>query len=226
MGDWISYSTDELAWIEAHKHLARRQLHDTFCARFNRLDVSFENLRALCKRKGWLTGRSGQYEKGRQSENKGKRRPYHANSAATQFKKGQRAINKKAVGYESIDIYGYVQICIDEANPWTGARTRMVHKHRLLWEKANGPVPEGMRLKCLDGDKTNTDPANWEPISMALAPRLNGKFGMGYDQAEPEVKPTILAIAKLEHAARQARKTKAESQITTLLGPRPPQPMR
>ena len=41
---------------------------------------------------------------------------------------------------------------------------------------------------------------------MALAPRLNGRFGRGYDTAPPELKPTILAIAKLEHAARIKRK--------------------
>ena len=82
----------------------------------------------------------------------------------------------------------------------------MYHKRGWLWEKLNGPVPEGQRLKCLDGAKTNTDPSNWEAIPMAIGPRLNGLCGMGYDKAEPEVKPTIMAIAKLEHRALEARK--------------------
>jgi hypothetical protein len=39
-----------------------------------------------------------------------------------------------------------------------------------------------------------------------MAPRLNGRFGRGYDAAPAELKPIILATAKLEHAAREARK--------------------
>jgi hypothetical protein len=85
-------------------------------------------------------------------------------------------------------------------------RTGMVQKHRYLWEKANGPVPEGMRLKCLDGDRTNCDPSNWRAVPYALAPRLNGRFGRGYDAAPPELKPTIMAITELEHKARQVLK--------------------
>ncbi|UFF43090.1 HNH endonuclease [Pseudosulfitobacter pseudonitzschiae] len=94
---------------------------------------------------------------------------------------------------------------VAETNPWTGAKTRPVHKHRWLWEQQNGPVPKGMVLKCLDGDKTNTDPSNWEPIPQALLPRLNGRFGRGYDAAPAEIKPTLLATAKLEHAVRLKR---------------------
>ena len=54
--------------------------------------------------------------------------------------------------------------------------------------------------------KTNTDPSNWEAIPAALAPRLNGRFGRGYDHAPAELKPTIMLTAKLEHAAREAKK--------------------
>ena len=84
-----------------------------------------------------------------------------------------------------------------ERNPWTGAATRPVHKHRWLWEQANGPVPKGHRLKCLDGDKTNCDPSNWEAIPMALAPRLDGRFGRGYETAPAELKPAIMATARI-----------------------------
>ncbi|OWK23941.1 hypothetical protein AJ87_26355 [Rhizobium yanglingense] len=99
---------------------------------------------------------------------------------------------------------------VDEENPWTGAKTRPVHKHRWLWEKANGPIPEGHVLKCLDGDKTNCDPSNWELISREVLPHLSGRFGFAYDQAEPEVKPAMMAVAKLKHAVKQAR-SKARS---------------
>ena len=72
-------------------------------------------------------------------------------------------------------------------------------KHRWLWEQANGPVPEGMCLKCLDGDRTNCDPSNWELVPRALLPQLNGRWGLAYDAAEPEVKPLLLTQAKIKH---------------------------
>ena len=204
----ISYITEELAWIEANKDWPRRRLHSAFCFQFGRKDVSEVNLTSLCKRKGWLTGRTGCFPPGRAPMNKGKKMPFNAASARTWFQKGQRPLNKHDVGYESVSRDGYVMICVAEPNPWTGAATHMVPKHRRVWEAANGPVPAGMRLKCLDGDKTNTEPSNWEAIPIALAPRLNGRFGRGYDAADPELKPLIMAITKLEHAARTARKPK------------------
>lgn len=207
-GRAIDYMPEELAWVEAHKDWPRAQLHSAFCFYFDRQDVSQDSLKALCHRNGWMTGRTGRIEKGAVPHNKGKPMPYNANSAATRFKKGQRPANKQFVGYERIDRReGYVMLCVAEPNPWTGAPTHMVHKHRWLWERANGQVPEGHRLKCLDGDKTNTDPANWACIPKALAPRLNGRFGRGYDTAPAEIKPLILATAQLEHAAREARKS-------------------
>ncbi|MEX2693674.1 HNH endonuclease [Rhizobium mongolense] len=69
----------------------------------------------------------------------------------------------------------------------------------------DGPIPEGHVLKCLDGDKTNCDPSNWELISREVLPHLSGRFGFAYDQAEPEVKPAMMAVAKLKHAVKQAR---------------------
>lgn len=202
----ISYSPDELSWIKAFSDTPRRELHALFAQVWRRKDVSLDNLRALCKRRGWNTGRDGRFHNGQTPENKGKTMPYHPNSAATRFKRKQVPHSWRGAGHESVDgKSGYVWMIVDATNPHTGASTRRVMKHRWLWEQANGPVPDGHRLKCLDGDKANTQPSNWEAIPHALAPRLNGRFGRGYDQAPGELKPTILAIAKLEHKARQMR---------------------
>lgn len=206
-GQAITYSGAELAWIEANAQRPRREAHTEFQTRFSRPDVSLSNFKALCKRKGWMTGRSGQFKAGQEAHNKGKKMPFNPNSAKTQFKKGRLPHNYRGPGHERIDSKdGYVIMIVAEKNPWTGADTRPVHKHRYLWEKANGPIPEGHKLKCLDGDKTNCDPSNWEAVPAALNPRLNGRFGRGYDEAPAELKPAIMATAKLEHAARQAKK--------------------
>jgi hypothetical protein len=98
----------------------------------------------------------------------------------------------------------------------SGYRERKIHDglpmhsswkfvHRIEWEKLNGPVPEGMVLKC-KGDPLNTDPSNWELIPRGLLPRLNGRFGRGYDEAPADLKPTIMAVAKLEHRLSETKR--------------------
>lgn len=205
-GRRIEYSEAELLFIELLSKLPRKDLHRHFCDHFGRMDVSQAALTALCKRRGWLTGRTGRYEKGRTPENKGRKMPFNPNSARTQFKKGNKPHTWRGAGHERIDEKdGYVIMIVDETNPWTGAPTRPVLKHRYLWEKEHGPVPDGYCLKCLDGDKTNTDPSNWEAIPRAMLPRLNGRWGRTpYDDAPDELKPVIMATARLEHAARTA----------------------
>jgi len=200
-----SYSQEELAWIKAHKTQVRRNAHARFCAKFDRKDISLTNYASLCKRMGWLTGRTGQYAPGQTPENKGKKMPYNANSAKTQFKKGRKPHNTNYLGHERVSKDGYVEISISETNPHTGYERRYVLKHRYIWEQANGPLAKDMCLKCLSDDKTNTDLSNWEAIPRAMLPRLNGRFGRGYNQASPDIKPTIMTIAKLEHKARNAR---------------------
>ena len=202
----IPYSQAELAWIKSHATDDRREMHARFCRHFQRDDVSLKALNALCKRKGWLTGRTGRYEKGAVPANKGKKMPYHPNSARTQFKAGNKPHNTKYLGHERISNDGYVEISIDEVNPHTGFERRYVLKHRYLWEQANGPVPEGMALKCLDGNRQNCDPSNWEAIPRSMMPYLNGHRGINYDTAAPEVRPAVLLIAKVKNARRQAQK--------------------
>jgi hypothetical protein len=207
-GRAIRYTDDELAWIEAHAHLPRREMHARFVARFDRPVISQANLASLCKRKGWLTGRTGRFQAGQPSWNKGREMPSHPNSRRTQFKPGGVPHTFRGPGHESICKDGYVWIIVAERNPHTGAATRRVMKHRRLWEQRHGPLPEGHCLKCLDGDKTNTDPENWACVPRALLPRLNGRFGRDYDSAPAELKPLILQIARLEHAARTRRQAK------------------
>lgn len=209
MKGWhIVYSARELAFIKARCTMDRRELHAKFTKKFGRADVSLVHLNALCKRKGWFTGRTGRLEKGNVPANKGKRMPYHPNSARTRFKKGQLPHNTNYLHHERVSKDGYVEISVAETNPHTGFERRYVLKHRWLWEQAHGPLPEGMCLKCR-GDQLDTDPSNWEMVPRALLPRLNGRFGRGYDSAPDELKPTIMAVAKLEHHVREKRRGSA-----------------
>ena len=202
-GSKIPYSTAELAFLEDRKAMPRRELHFAFVAEFGRDDVSLGNLKAMMKRKGWLTGRDGTFNKGHVPANKGKKMPYNEASARNWFKPGHLPKNYCGPGHERVcERTGYVIMIVAETNPWTGGDTRPVHKHKWLWEQAHGAVPEGMVLKCLDGDRTNTDPSNWEPVPKGMVPRLSLK--RGYDDAPEELRPLIMTVTRLEHAAANA----------------------
>lgn len=214
-GVYISYSAAERAWLRANRGMVISDYHREFCAQFGR-DVSADNLHALRKREGWRTGRTGCVEKGQAPAKKGtKCEPgkggLHPNARRTQFTPGERrgvAVKLyKPIGTERVSKDGYLERKIHDGMPLQ-SRWRAVHLIR--WEAANGPLPKGSCLKCLDGNKGNTDPQNWEAIPRALLPRLAGgnryKRTLAYDHAPPELRPSILAIAKLAHQARTTRR--------------------
>jgi hypothetical protein len=209
-GQRIEYSDAELFWIAANAQRPRREAHAEFVYVWDRPDVSLVNFNSLCKRKGWFTGRTGCFKKGQAPANKGMKMPYNENSARTRFQKGQRSGRAqelyKPIGSERLSKDGYVERKIHDGLPLQ-SRWRAVHLIR--WEEMNGPIPDGMCLKCVDSDKSNTDPSNWIAIPRALLPRLSGRWALGYDEAEPELKPYILAVAKLQHAARKVEAEKS-----------------
>jgi hypothetical protein len=212
-GRHIRYSADEMAWLEAHRLLPISDYYAAFTAAFCRDDVSAQNLHALRKRKGWKTGRTGHFEKGREPWSKGRKCPpgkggRHPNAVKTQFRKGNRSgIAARVyvpIGTERIRD-GYLVRKINDDFPLQ-ARWRGVHL--LNWEAINGPLPKGHALKCLDGNRLNCDPSNWEAVSRGVLARLNGgrtKRRLPFDQAAEELKPTVMALAKLEQRAMEAR---------------------
>lgn len=206
----IPYSEAELAFLEERKAMPRRELHAAFVTEFGRYDVTLKNIVSLCKRNGWMTGRTGRIEPGSTPWNAGIKMPFNEGSARTQFKPGQIPHTYRGAGHERVcKRTGYVILIVAERNPWTGAETRPVLKHKWLWEQKHGPVPDGMVLKCLDGDRTNTDPSNWEAIPKGVLPRLSRK--RGYDGAPDELKPMIMTLAKLDYAVATRKRERREA---------------
>lgn len=223
-----SYSLQQLEWLKAHSTLPRAKMHSLFVQTFPDADVSQAMLTSLCKRKGWLTGRTGCFAKGNISPNRGKKGSCAAGSEKGWFKHGEltgRAHRLyKPIGTERVTLDGYIERKVNDCRP-LHKRWRTVHT--LNWEAINGPVPPGHYLKCLDGDRQNTDPSNWALLPEGMKTRLNGRSGRGYDEAEPELKPIILAIAKLEHLS-QTRKNQSRSKNDprkAIMPPIPADPM-
>lgn len=213
-GQPIIYSPEEMAWLEKNKTLIIGEYHAAFVREFGREDIAAKNLHALRKRKGWRTGRTGCFEKGQAPFNKGVPCPEgkggrHPNARKTQFRKGNMPHNTQYLGHERVSKDGYVEISIDETNPHTGFERRYVLKHLYLWEKKNGPVPKGMCLKAVDGNRQNSEPDNWVLIPRGVLPRLNGGRAcriMAYDTAPDELKPALLTLARVEQKASELRR--------------------
>lgn len=183
----IQYSAKELAWLEANRLLPISLYHKQFADEFARHDVTAAHLHALRKRRGWKVGRdSWRYQ-------------------------GTLNGNYRGPGHERVDrVTGYVRVVVERVNAKNGKTTYGAQKHILLWEKQNGPVPSGHVLKCLDGDKLNTDPSNWRPMPKGAVARMvlrpGNRPARGYDRAPEELKPSIMAIAMVEHAISTRRR--------------------
>lgn len=217
-GRWIIYSAEEMAWLEANRQLPIADYHRAFSDGFRRDDVTATNLHALRKRKGWRTGRTGCFEKGSAPHNKGVpcapgKGGRHPNAQKTQFRKGNQPHNTNYLGHERVSKDGYVEISVDEVNPHTGYERRYVLKHVYAWEKVNGPVPAGMCLKSIDGNRLNTDPTNWLLLPRGVLPRLNGGRAtrvMAYDTAPDELKPVLMTLARVDQKASELRRKRRE----------------
>lgn len=200
----LAYSKTELAFLKRRRKWDRTTLHAAFLAAFPQHAISLDGFKQICLRHVGPNGRDARFAKGAVPANKGKKMPFNANSARTQFKKGQQPRNTKHLGHERTDKDGYIWISVAETNPHTGYDRRYVFKHRHLWEQQHGAVPKGMVLKC-KGEKANTDPSNWEMVPRGVLARINKRSGQRYDNAPAELKPTLMAVAKLQHGLGKRR---------------------
>lgn len=138
------------------------------------------------------SGLDTSFSKGHVPINKGTKGMFNVGGNSGSFKKGQRPQNYKPIGYERVDkSYGYVLVKVQDEGPWN-ERWRL--KHTLVWEAANGPVPDGHMLIFLDGDKTNCSLENLKMITQAENARLNQNHWRSSDPAATEVGVTMAKI--------------------------------
>ena len=128
-------------------------------------DYTHHQIKGAITRNKLNTGRTGRFEKGHATWNKGTKGLTKAN--VTSFKKGQKSHNYKPVGSERITKDGYCEIKVSD----TGRRWRP--KHVLIYEKHHGKVPKGSAVIFLDGDKRNFDIDNLHLVTRGQLAMLN-----------------------------------------------------
>ena len=128
-------------------------------------DYTHHQIKGAITRNKLNTGRTGRFEKGHATWNKGTKGLTKAN--VTSFKKGQKPHNYKPLGSERITKDGYCEIKVSD----TGRRWRP--KHVLIYEKHHGKVPKGSAVIFLDGDKRNFDIDNLYLVTRSQLAMLN-----------------------------------------------------
>lgn len=80
---------------------------------------------------------------------------------ATRFKKGQDPHNTVPIGTERLSKDGYVEVKIRHLKNGEANNKNFVSKHRMIYEKHFGSIPDNCNVEFIDGDRRNFDPSNY-----------------------------------------------------------------
>lgn len=109
---------------------------------------------------------AGHFKKGHKAHNKGKKwdeymsKESQQNSRKTTFKKGYTPANHRQLWEERLTGDGYTEIKIKEPSKW-------MLKHRYIYEKHYGKIPDGYSIMFADQNKQNFDINNLILVSRA-----------------------------------------------------------
>ncbi|WP_275347497.1 HNH endonuclease signature motif containing protein [Xenorhabdus bovienii] len=194
----FEYTAEMESWMKANYLLPLGEL----TARFNQhfvVNRSNEAINGLRKRLGLRTGRSGQFCKGHRPFNAGTKGLSKPNAGS--FKKDQAAWNKRNVGAERVNVYGYTELKVAEPNIWRP-------KHHVIWEKHHGKRPKGTILTFKDGNTQNCQIDNL----LMLTHKEHGVINNYYHAVSVEHKPTAINLARIKIAVASRIKLASEGQ--------------
>ena len=161
---------------------------------------SHNQIAAYYKNHKLNSGLTGQFEKGHIPMNKGKKGYCSPGCEKGHFKKGCIPHNKTPIGTVRAKTDGYLWKKIGEgARDWK-------QLHILIWEEANGPIPDGHNLMFKDNNKENCSLDNLALVSKAEHGVMN-RCGLRFE--DPEHTETGILIAKVKIAANKRKRRKS-----------------
>lgn len=196
-----NYTVEQIAWLKSRRTLSRRAITLAFNSTFG-ASISEGAIKGTMQRNGIKTGRTGQFEKGESSWNRGK---VGVNGvSATCFQKGRLPHNHNPLGHvRYCDKNGYMSVKMTDTRT---TRKDYVAVHRLVWEHYHGPIPPSHIISFIDGDIYNFKIENLEMLSRALhATRCKLK----YHSYPIELRPQLDVMIDLHRSL--AKRSKRES---------------
>lgn len=191
------FTQEQFEWVEKnYKQLSLPQLTETFNLKFG-TERTEKQIRSFTRNHGIKSGRTGRFEKGSDSWNKGmKGFQAGGRSSETQFKKGDTPGNHRPVGSERIGVDGYIEIKVAEPNRWC-------LKHREVWEQSNGKLPPGRILWFKDNNPLNCNIDNLMVVTRAQHAVVNR---MGLQHAKGDYKHTAVLLADIKMITTKRKK--------------------
>ncbi len=190
------YTEEQKQFIRDHvEGRTSNELTDMFNRHFD-TDLKVSQIRSFKKNNGLKGGVNTRFKKGQAPFNKGKKGV--GGWKPTQFKKGHKPHNYKPIGTERINSDGYIDIKIADPNKWKA-------KHLLIWEEANGPVPEGYAVIFGDGNPRNFDLDNLVLVSRQQLLVMNRK---GLIQKDADLTRTGVIVADIYRKIYERRTAK------------------
>lgn len=167
--------------------------------------IGIRQMKSYKRNHGINTGLTGQFEPGHIPANKGKKMSpeQYEKCKATMFHKGNVPANHMEVGEYTHTTDGYL---VRKVQEYGTQRERFEIVHRAVWEKHNGPIPEGKIVSFLDGDKDNCEIENLVLIDNRENLELN-RSSLRFSNAE--FTKAGVAVAKMKVTVRRRKERKA-----------------
>ena len=145
------------------------------------------------------------FKKGQVPFNKGMKQSEYMSAEAvertksTRFQKGQEPINWKPIGYERITRDGYTEVKVLDAKGVHSTKNFEL-KHRVLWEKHHGEIPEEHIVIFKNGDPQDIRIENLMMIPRKVALKLN-QFELRSEY--PEITEVGVSLVELQYKTKE-----------------------
>lgn len=181
-----NYTDEQIEFVRVNiKGTPYKKMWKMFNERFG-TNLTYTQITGFLKRNNLTNGNDMRFEKGQKAWNKDMK-GLRTGGEKGWFKKGQTPLNHRTVGSERVNVDDYVEIKVAEPNIWK-------LKHRVVWQKENGPIPKSHAVIFGDGNRKNFDLDNLILVSRAQLARLNQN---GLIQNHAELTRTGVIIADL-----------------------------
>lgn len=211
----FEFSEEEKQFIHAHyRELGSDRMKDEMEKTFGHY-VSKFCLKRYRSEHGLLCDNNGQFEKGHVPFTKGKHPEEYCSPDAlermrgTYFRKGDGPHNTCPIGTIVLSTEGYFRIKVRDDLPQKWRNWKQLS--HVIWEKANGPIPEGMEVMFLNGNRKDVRIEN-----LALVDNRRRGYMRNFQVDDEEVQKLGLLIAEVKvrtEEPQKRRKKKNEEQL-------------
>lgn len=206
---WTDEEKEYLVKITPGHHY--KEILDLMNEKFDKT-FTLQQIKNAINRYKLNTGFTGHFEEGNIPHNKGKKIEEYMskegieNAKKTRFKKGHKPAipfpkgykpsNTRPIGSERINQNGFIEIKVAESGRWR-------KKHIVLWEEANGKVPEDYVLIFLDRNKQNITLENLQLVKKTELLIMGAKHLL---KDNAELTKTGVILAKLINKTYELKK--------------------